>query len=271
MTHRPVDREALFEALCALRDASDATAPQLGWAWRTVDRFLDLRCRRPEREHDDVRQRALLKVMGGVARMRAETAAGAEGWLRKVHQSATREHHRRRDPVGEALKRTGTRDGEGTSLVERLAAPEQARTEHDEALVESVREVLLDRVDAWLEENVSRPSKRAGDARRAQIAWMANVLGRDLDAIRAQLGIDPKRDTLYKWVERGREQVLLPVVRAWAEEDDGSEVPAALLSILEGSRRSDAGKPRPRRRSVSRRDDCTSIQSKPRGKRKRGS
>ncbi len=271
MTERPLDREALFEALSALRGAPDPSAPVLAWAWHSVNGFVDHRLRRPSRAHDDVRQRTLIKVLRGVAGMQADTPAGAEGWLRTVYRSARTEHHRGLDPVREALRHERGDEGLGPR-VDRLAALPPERTEDDVARLEAAREAVLGRVDAWLEANVTKPSKRVGDRRRAAIAWTANVLGRDVEAIRESFGIEEKRDTVYKWIERGREQVLLPAMAAWEREleaaGEDAAVPQALSEILRGARRADAGKARPGRRSVSRAQDGTSVQSK---RRNRGS
>jgi hypothetical protein len=253
MTGRPVDRELLYEALVALRDADDPSAPEVGWAWRAIASFVDVRLRRPPAEHDDVRQRTLIKVLRGVRRLAAEAPAGAEAWLRRVHDSATKEHHRGWDPVTAALKKSTAREDDARPRIDRIAAPEAERSDADAQLLDGIEDAVMEQVEQWLARNVTRPRKRAGDRRRAQIAWLANVLGKDADAIREELGLEEKRDTLYKWVERGREQVLLPAVREWAADagDEGA-VPRELLAILEGTRRADAGKARPGRRSVSR-------------------
>ena len=261
MSQPPVDKDRLLEALETLRDARDPAAPAVGWAWRTVDTWIDRRLRLRDDEHDDVRQRALLKVMRGVSNMSADTPAGAVAWLRTVHRSAKMEHHRGLDPVSAGLK-TERRDAKGRTEVERLVAGEPERSDDDRERLDRVIVAVLERVERWLDENVSRPSKRVGDRRRAECALMANVMGLEPDEIEERLGTGASRSALYKWIERGRESVLLPVLETWAAEaeDDpeGARVAEALREILEGSRRADAGKPRPGRRSVSRKDDTSS-------------
>lgn len=265
MTERGLDRERLFEALDALRGARDASGPETGWAWRVVDRWIDARLKRPPREHDDIRQRTLIKVMKGVAGMQADTPPAAEAWLRRVHRSATNEHHRGHDPVTVGL-RTERRDDDGRGVLERLAAPEPERNEADRRLVDAAVAAVLERVERWLEQEVRSPTKRLGDRRRAECALMANVLGLEPDEIAARLEVEVSRSALYKWVERGREGVLMPVLEAWAaqQEDDpeGARLAVALGQILRGARRSDAGKPRPGRRSVSRGGRASSPSSK---------
>lgn len=249
---------SLFDALVALRDAPDPAHPALGWAWREVHTFVSTRLRGASPDADDIGQLTLWKVMKGVRNVAAETPAGAEAWLRQVHRSAVADHHRKRDPVKGALDRG---DERGPSVVERLAAPEPERREDDEARLDTVTEALMDRVEDWLAVHVSRPSKRRGDRQRAQVAWMANVLGKDTPTIATELGLGQSRDTLYKWIERGREQVLLPVITAWEAESEDATVPREIRSILESTRRADAGKPRPDRRSVSRESEATSETS----------
>lgn len=270
MTERAVDRDRLLEALVTLRDANDPSSPELAWAWRAVDAWVDRRHRRPEREHDDVRQRTLMKVMRGVGGMQADTAAGAAGWLRRVHDSAVYEHHRGHDPVAVGLKHE-RRDERGRGVIDRIAAPAPDRSAEDRRRVDAALTAVLERVERWLEDNVSRASKRIGDRRRAECALMANVLGHEPDEIAEAMGLEVSRSALYKWIERGREEVLLPTLAAWAGDGDdpeGARLAGALGEILEGARRSDAGKPRPGRRSVSRRGRGSSPPSKrPKGPR----
>ena len=97
---------ALLETLSALRDANDPASAHLGWAWRSLSDHLDRRYRLDHRVQDDVRQRTLLKVMGAVAAMEADTEGRAEAWLRRVHKSAHIDHHRSRGSklMDQALK-----------------------------------------------------------------------------------------------------------------------------------------------------------------------
>lgn len=264
MSDPALDKTQLLDALQALRDARDPSRPEMGWAWRVVNGWMDTRYRRPPREHDDVRQRALIKVMRGVGRMQADTPAGGEAWLRRVHKSALLEHHRGHDPVSLGLSRE-RRDEDGRGAVDRLAAPDAERSEGDRRLLDATLAAVLERVDRWLAAHVRRPTKRVGDRRRAQCALMANVLGHEPDEIVETLGVEVSRSALYKWIERGREEVLIPALIAWSEDGEdpeGARLAGSIREILEGTRRSDAGKPRPARRSVSRSDGTSSPPSK---------
>lgn len=251
---------AVFDALCALRDATEPSHGALAWAWREVARFIETRLGRTGADREDIAQLTLIKVMRGVRGMAAETPAGGEAWLRTVHASAEADYHRRKfDPVKKGLDRRRP-DDEGVAPLDRVAAPEPERHERDEAMLDELTERVMDRVELWLAVNVTRAIKRLGDRKRAHIAWMANALGRDVPAIAKELALEEKRDTLYKWIERGREQVLLPAMTDWSRqleaEDHASSPDAAIarevVAILEGSRRADAGKPRAGRRAVSR-------------------
>lgn len=250
----------LFDALCALRDAPEPNHGALGWAWMEVARFVKARRGRAGSERDDIAQIALMKVVRGVRGMTAETPAAGEAWLRTVYASAEADYFRRKfDPVKKGLDRRA-RDDQGLAPLDRVPAAEPERHEHDEAMLDELTDRVMDRVEGWLAVNVARSTKRLGDRTRAQVAWMANVLGRELAEIVAELGLEEKRETVYKWIERGREQVLLPAMAEWARElsasgEDGSTdaaVAVEVIAILEGSRRGDAGKPRPDRRTVSR-------------------
>jgi DNA-directed RNA polymerase specialized sigma24 family protein len=245
----------VLEILRAITGAPDPNAKAVAWAWRALSEHIDRRYRLPPREHADVRQRTLLKVWKGAAGIEADSAGRAEAWLRRVHMSARIEHHR---AVGtrmmDAALRSTPADGD-LGFVERALAHDGdgddvlVRPDADEKLEQALGEVL-DRVSVWLEENVSIARKRQGDYRRAECALLANVRGLDASAIVAMLGIDPPpaKDVIYKWIERGREQVLIPALDGWDHPIAGT-----LRDQLIASRRADAGKPRESRRgSVSR-------------------
>lgn len=245
---------ALLESLSALRDADDPASAQLGWAWRSLSDHLDRRYRLDHRVQDDVRQRTLLKVMGAVAGMEADTEGRAEAWLRRVHNSAHIDHHRSRGSklMDQALKAT-PRDG-SSGWLERVGPrveAQDARPEDEGAAVEAALDAVLERAAAYLGETVAQPKKRQANLLRAQVALMANVRGMETPAIIEALDRDPPptKGAVYKWVERGREQVLLPALEGWDHP-----VAEALGAHLEGCRRGDAGKARPnRQKNVSRR------------------
>jgi len=250
---------ALLEILTALKEADEPSAPQLAWAWRGLSDHIDRRYRLGEREHADVRQRTLLKVMGAVAGMDADAPGRAEAWLRRVHRSARADHHRNLgDKLMDRALRATPKDGDGT-WIERVGPkvdPVESPPVDEEAALDAALASVLERASAWIDDNVENKAKRAGDLRRAQVSLLANVRGHGYDAIVDELGLDPppSKSAVYKWIERGREQVLLPALEGW-------EHPAthALVELLVGSRRADAGKPRPRRRAdVSRSEGASS-------------
>jgi DNA-directed RNA polymerase specialized sigma24 family protein len=244
---------AILETLEALRDAEDPSAPALGWAWSALSDHIDQRYRLPSREHDDVRQRTLLKVLGAVARMDADTPSRAEAWLRKVHRSARIDHHRTRgDQLMDRALDTTPKDADA-GWVERVGPttrgqtePAEARGVDEEAAIDAALSEVLERCARWIDDNVKSKVKRQGDRRRAQVALLANVRGEGYDGIVAALGVTPapSKAAVYKWVERGREQVILPALEGWEHPIAG-----ALRELLVGARRADAGKPRPGRRS----------------------
>lgn len=241
---------ALLPVLTALREADDPAAPALGWAWAALSDHLDRRYRLPAREHDDVRQRTLLKVLRAVSAMNAETEGGAEAWLRKVHRTARVDHHRTQSGkmMDEAL-RTTPRDADGEWLGRVAPAAESSeRPDDEEAALDHALDVVLERVTMWLAQNVKRPNKRAGDRRRAEAALLANVRGLDAGQIASRLADGenaPSKAAIYKWIERGRENVVLPAISEWRHP-----VAEPLAEVLRGARRADAGRPRPKRRKA---------------------
>lgn len=250
---------ALLDVLTALKQAPNPAARNLDWAWRGLSEHIDRRYPLPDREHDDVRQRTLLKVFGAVDRMEADTPGRAEAWLRRVHRSARMDHHRTRNSalIDQALKTTPKdADPEWFERAMPSAEPFEDHTRDDDAALEGVISVVLDRVAQHLVDNVKSLPKRQGDYRRAEVALLASVRGEAYEGIVAKLGLDPppSRGAVYKWIERGREQVLLPALEGWTHP-----AAASLVEHLTSTRRADAGKPRPARRSaVSRRGDASS-------------
>jgi DNA-directed RNA polymerase specialized sigma24 family protein len=241
--------DSVADALFALRDAPDRSASSLGWAWRTLDEVLArTKPLPPARDREDVRQRALLRVLRYVGGLEAETAASAWAWLQRVHRTAFLDHVRLqgRRAMDRALATTPR--GGRESFIDTLPMPDESPPTHDLGQLDAALQRVLERVAVWLETQVSRPAKRAGDYRRAQVALLANVRGLGRAEICAELGLDdpPSAATLYKWVERGRETVLIPALEDW---DD--PIAAGLRQTLTAARRGDAGRPRPGRRLVS--------------------
>jgi hypothetical protein len=242
-----VSDDHLADALFALRDASDPSAARLEWAWRAIAAYLARARPAPkERDRDDICQRSLLKVLAGVRSMEADTPVSAIAWLKTVYRSAFVDHFRGQADreLDRALNRTPKRDEHG--FLERIPAsePEEGPDrggEDGDRILERAKE----RVHVWLAENVQRPSKRLGAYRRAETALLANVFEKSAAEIRVELalGEEIETGTIYKWIERGREDTLLPAFESW---DDPAR--AALVALLLGARRIDSGKPRPERR-----------------------
>ncbi|MEM9188407.1 MAG: sigma factor [Myxococcota bacterium] len=227
----------LYHSLERLRAAPDPSSQRLADAWQIID--ASLRKLKPLARHadrDDVRQRALIKVLRNVKKMDADSPVKARAWLNRVHRSALSDHYR---SLTERTLTHAVRDFGERSAVDTL--PERRPTPLAPEVLDQVLDRVLDRVDRWLEAHVRLPRKRAGDYRRAQVAILANIRGYSPTEIRNALGASdgPSDATLYKWVERGRETVLFPALEDW---DDPAG--AALLTALGDPRRSDAGQPR---------------------------
>ncbi len=207
-------------------------------AWREIDGTLrQFAGRVPVNERDDVHQRALLKVHRSAAGFDGDTEAEARSWLRTVYRSAVSEHFRLRGRAH--LVQALAREGEGS--IEDLPAPLTSHFTQPEVL-DRLLSWVLQRVEVVLDAQACRPSKRLGDLRRAQVALLANVRGLTHAELRHAMDLDtttPSDAALSKWIERGRETVLLPAIADW---DDPVAPP--LREILTGARRSDAGKAR---------------------------
>lgn len=237
----------LYDALIALRDAENPADPVLGDAWRAISDAIDRHHRLDERMHDDVRQRALLKVLRHVTTLSAESPGQAHAWLARVHRSAHIEQLRQAGErlVSRAL--TQTPKDSGVGWVDGFEAERAPVARDDEAALEQALDRVLDRVHRYLSDRVADPEKRAAGYRRAQIALLANVRGLTVTELseKLRLGDSVSKAALYKWIERGREQVLIPALEGW---DD--PVGETLAGLLQEARRADAGKSRPARRKA---------------------
>lgn len=269
-----VDRKRLFEALVALREAADPSAPTLRPEWRDISRWLEATYGRADRDHADVLQLTLIRVLEKIRSLEAGSPPQAEKWLRTVYERKRIDLFRKRsrNPVEKGLRVVRGGDDEPSPIERLRAADRSPDVDEDEVLGDYLRQAR-DAVDRWLESRIADPTKRFAARRRAEVAILAGILERGYDEIVAAIGEEPppSKAALYKWVERGREQVLLPALAEWVEalEDETALAFALeLRRVLESSRRSDAGKPRPSRRkvaeAVSPAEDCTSIQPKPR-------
>lgn len=197
--------------------------------------------------HEDLRQRLLIKVHRHAPSFQGATAAAAAAWLRQIHSRLVIDHHRRA-----ARERARPLPPEELDAV--VAETEDEEAFDPEVLTEWIEGPLMDQVDAFLAEHVARPLQRARHRRHAQVTILRKVRKLERDAILATLpeGDRPKPATLDKWVERGRDKVLLPALERWEAEEEAQETPRpsvlgfvhALRELLVEGRRSDHGKPR---------------------------
>lgn len=253
----PMHDDELHRALVALREASDLAAPENGPRWRTVRRALQRFGRSVGggvlHDREDAVAEAMVKVLRNIRDLRADDAPAGRSWLAQLYQhtyiDVIRRRRRRREVFDEPLPGEGERE----TLLDRQAAPEPGLdpAKLDSAELAPFVDALFDRVHDHVEAHVRR-SARQNAFRRAQIAYENIVRGRSADELVAEAGGQVRRERFYQWVRRGREEVLVPVLRQWmADTDaDGPEhgFAAQLLVILKSRERRDAGQPRPVRR-----------------------
>ena len=250
MAHLPA--EALFEHLCALRDAQDPAAPVHEPHWRGVEGWIRRAFPGTSTEIEDARQEVLISVLRNVGRMRADVPAQAAGWVRMIMKRKRVDALRARahDAVREGLIEENRRRADATRLVEQLEADDAPGL--TPAMLESLVTTVLHHVHRALEGSVSSAVKRQLRRTQAQAALLRLVCGWDADAIREALdhGEPISNERLYKWVERGRGPVDEGLDRWLAEAGDDPDVGGVVdvLRELVGERRADAGKPRPKRR-----------------------
>lgn len=250
MAHLPAD--ALFEHLCALRDADDPTAAAHEPHWRGVDGWIRRAFPGTSSEIEDARQEVLIRVLRNVGRMRADVPAQAAGWVRMIMRRRRVDALRARahDAVREGLREEGRRRSDATRLVEQLEADDARGL--TPAMLETLVSTVLHHVHRALEATVPSAQKRQLRRTQAQAALLRLVCGWDADAIRSALdhGEPISNERLYKWVERGRGPVDEGLDRWLAEATDDPDVAGVVgvLRELVGERRADAGVPRPERR-----------------------
>ncbi|MFW5925826.1 MAG: RNA polymerase sigma factor [Myxococcota bacterium] len=251
--------DELHRALVALREAPDLAAPECGPRWRAVQQALQRFGRTVGggvlHDREDAVAEAMVKVLRNIRQLRADDAPGGRSWLAQLYQhtyiDVIRRRQRRREVFDEPLPGEGERE----SLLDRQPAPEPGP---DPAVLDSAElapfvDALFDRVHDYLEAHARR-NVRQNAFRRAQLAYESIVRGRPTEELLAEMGGQVRPATFYQWVRRGREEVLVPVLRQWvAEADvdaDGPEHGFALqlLAILKDRERSDAGQPRPLRK-----------------------
>jgi hypothetical protein len=219
VTRGSIDAAVLLGALDTLRSAravSLAAAREAHGAWDTIDAYFGTACRGDR----DAAQEALLTVMRSVGSFRGTSPGEALKWLQRIAWTRMADGHarRRRDPVALALRATRGPgdDGRGGPL-DGLVAPDAAPDEDDghlaagelRARLDELRDRVFDALDMRLGAS-GVPAARALVVRRqARVCWQSIVEGRTSDEILSGLGADaPKRETLYKWVERGRAPLL---------------------------------------------------------------
>ncbi len=232
-------------AIDALRRG--ATGAELDQALAVLYGWLDAHHDR-KHGHSEFRQRTVIKAYRRASRCRATDRRGAEAWLNRIYLNVVRDAHRarRRDPLAQNVDAFETLD--------RLAAESgEPATAGDEEELPLHEEWLFDELDRWLAGAFERPGPRQKARTQAEVAWERHIRQASPAVILAELTDPPATATLYKWVERGREKVLLPFVGSLLA---GEDLPppkrsfcAELQRLLQGARRADAGKPRHGRRA----------------------
>lgn len=242
--------ERLYRALVRLREASDPRQAAYLPDWRVVQEFLrDLHPAR-DADSDEAQQETMLAILYGVASMDAETPLAAAKWVARIYRNKRVDvaRARARNPVDRGLART--RDDEGASALEHLAAEDGPPIAPD--VLERVLAAVEEQVDAHLRETEPKPEVRHLRRLQARAALHRLVLGAEFEDIVAVLdaGEPLSRDRVYKWVERGRAVVTAALerwVRSGGEGSTVAEIAVAVREIVE-ERRADAGRPRPARR-----------------------
>lgn len=239
--------EALFDALCTLRDAGDPWDPRYDAEWRVIDRYVHTSWPGGGPEGEELRQETMFAIARSVSRMEAAHPLQAAKWVATIRRhkkiDARRAWHA--DPVARWLDR-----GEERAL-DRVVAHEHRPSIASNAVEQVIDQVLIE-VDVMLSERERDPAQRHLDRLRARAAIRRLVLRADFDELLAALdaGEPLSPDRVYKWVERGR-PIVLAALERWAaraaEEPAELEIVRTLREIVE-ARRADAGQPRPGRR-----------------------
>jgi DNA-directed RNA polymerase specialized sigma24 family protein len=220
-------------------------------AVRAVYAWLDRRFRR-QREHDEVRQITLVKVARAATTFAGTTVAEAESWVSRVYQRTGIDLGRKRtaSPL-DGKRSTGTDAFDPLDLVA-AEPPSEAPGEDTEAALEELLDVLLDRVDEFIQTAATRPAQRAKMRRQAEVAILRKVWRLSGPEILALLVDCPSEATLYKWIERGRDKVLLPTLEAWDEPGISGATRRfveEIRALLVAGRRADHGVSRPKGRT----------------------
>ncbi len=245
-------RVTLLDALDVLR--RERQPRSVDDAVRAIYAWLDRRFR-GRREHDEVRQMTTVKCVRAAPTFLGTTVGEAEGWVGKVYERSRIDliRKRKRSPLG-GKRSTGTDTLDPLDLI---AAPaNEGPDEQTEAELEHLLDALLDRVDEFVETAAKRPAHRAKMRQQAEVAILRKVRNLTAPQILEQLQNPPSEGTLYKWIERGRDQVLLPTLEGWLLEAGISAATKRFVeetsALLVSGRRADHG--------VSRTKDRTSVQ-----------
>lgn len=180
-------------------------------ALRDVERMIRDRAR----GDDDVVQEALIRVVRYAPELRAANEPAAKAWLRRVVRSAQADLVRR-----EARPR----------MTSRHVAPAGDETAEERLVVARAQAEL----EAFLEELLGRVRRkgRGEQPRNARLSIAHHVRGQAPSA----LPWDGTRDALYKGIQRGRDEVLLPLLA-----DDPRPMARHVEALLLRSRRRDHG------------------------------
>jgi DNA-directed RNA polymerase specialized sigma24 family protein len=244
----------LYDALASLRAAPCLDAPELQPSWYVVVQALKQMGSSVgsglASDRDDAVVEAWIKVRRSIHGLQADDPVAARAWLKQIYRRTYLDNLRRRRNRREVFDDGGpSHNGSGDGLIARLEAPDPAvdPAKRDPAELAPYENALFDRVDDHLATLV-RPMARANARRHAELAYESIVRRRPTQELLAALGGDVKPDTFYQWVRRGRELVLLPVLRRWLAEDEIDEgernFAETLVDILQSRQRADAGRSR---------------------------
>ncbi|MFW6066982.1 MAG: sigma factor [Myxococcota bacterium] len=245
-----------YRAIRELREADDPHAPELHPHWVVLRETVQRYARRVGgggfADRDETASESVIKLHRALPSIEANDEASTRAYIKKVV------HRTYLDRVRERQRRRERFDGDyaqaepGDSLLARIAAEPPADPRlHDPDALAPYEDALWNRIDAFVEAR-TRPHARLAARNRAHMAYERIVRRRSPEELHGASDREVKIGTLYQWVHRGREDVLIPVVEDWVAETGGEgeegAFAAQLLAILRESMRRDAGEPRPGRR-----------------------
>ncbi len=236
----------LYRALDALRRASRSERRTMNAEWRYITRWLTCYAGRRPGASEAV-QYALMRVSRGIDGLEARSPARAASWLRRVLTTGFHDVARdaKNEPVVAALRALSPEARDRALL--RLVAPTPDRHLTPEMLDACMR-LVATLVADWTAATIPSPAHRKSARLRARVALLRHLRGLDLDELRHAIGRPVARDTLYKWFERGRDDVLLPALAAWssapARTEEELTFAEALREALLSTRRPRSRRPR---------------------------